>query len=91
MLRTPHAPASRVVVPGYPHHIARRGSRRRQLFLGDGDSWVYLDLIARWRAEREVPVWAWCLMPNHVHLVGVPAPEGGLRAATAEARAEAPT
>lgn len=50
-----------------------------------------MDLIARWRAEREVPVWAWCLMPNHVHLVGVPAPEGGLRAATAEARAEART
>jgi putative transposase len=28
-------------------------------------------------------VWAWCLMPNHVHLVLVPAVEEGLRAALA--------
>ena len=27
----------------------------------------------------EVEVWAWCLMPNHVHLVLVPADEDGLR------------
>jgi putative transposase len=30
-------------------------------------------------------VWGYCLMPNYVHLILVPADAGGLRAALAEA------
>ena len=33
----------------------------------------------------EVQVWAYCLMPNHVHLIVVPASEDGLRRALGEA------
>jgi REP element-mobilizing transposase RayT len=41
-----------------------------------------------WLAERcrkaSVDVWAYCLMPNHVHLVLTPHTEGGLARAIGE-------
>nr|WP_282753520.1 transposase [Desulfuromonas thiophila] len=37
--------------------------------------------MAQWCRHYNVAVWAWCLMPNHVHLIAVPqAPEGLPRA-----------
>lgn len=69
---------ARLVVPGYPHHVTQRGSRRQQTFFRDGDYRTYVKLLAgRLRACR-VTVWAYCLMPNHVHLVVVPETETGL-------------
>jgi putative transposase len=42
------------------------------VFDSDSDRAVYLDLL-RERADRyRLLVWAWCLMGNHVHLLGVP-------------------
>lgn len=33
----------------------------------------------------DVDIWAWCLMPNHSHLIAVPKTEDGLRRALGEA------
>jgi putative transposase len=41
--------------------------------------------MATWCAEREVAIWAYCLMPNHIHLIGVPQSEDGLARAIGEA------
>jgi putative transposase len=76
---------ARVVVPGYPHHITQRGNRRKQTFFCDEDYVAYLDLMAEWCGRCGVEVWAYCLMPNHVHLIAVPASEDGLRRAIGEA------
>jgi len=62
----------RVVVPGYPHHVTQRGNRRLPTFFSDGDYEAYFALMAEQCAASGVRVWAWCLMPNHVHLVAVP-------------------
>jgi putative transposase len=62
---------ARVVVPGVPHHVTQRGNRGARVFFGDGDDAVCLDLIAAAR-KADTEVWAWCLMPNHVHIVRVP-------------------
>jgi putative transposase len=35
----------RFVVPGYPHHITRRGVRRMKIFFNPDDYQHYLDLI----------------------------------------------
>jgi putative transposase len=35
--------------------------------------------------RRRGAVWAYCLMPNHVHLIAIPADADGLRATFAEA------
>ena len=62
----------RLVVPGYPHHVTQRGNRRMKTFFCREDYRAYLDLLAEAKAETGVAVWAYCLMPNHVHLVVVP-------------------
>jgi putative transposase len=35
--------------------------------------------------ENQVDIWAWCLIPNHVHLIAVPHTEVGLARAIGEA------
>lgn len=76
---------ARVVAPGYPHHITQRGNRRQQTFFSDEDYRAYLNLMSEWCGRCRVSVWAYCLMPNHVHLVVVPESEVGLRSAIGEA------
>ncbi len=76
---------ARVVVPGYPHHITQRGNRRQSTFFCDEDYAAYLDLMAQWCRKCQVEIWAWCLMPNHVHLIAVPQEERGLARAIGEA------
>jgi len=68
-----------------PHHVTQRGNRRQQTFFCDDDYQAYLDLVAEWCGQRRVAVWAYCLMPNHVHLIVVPKSEDGLRRAIGEA------
>ncbi len=74
---------ARVVVPGLPHHVTQRGNGRARTFFGDGDYVFYRDLLAEGCRAAGVEVWAWCLMPNHVHLILVPADKDGLRRALA--------
>ena len=76
---------ARVVVPGLPHHVTQRGNRREAIFFQDGDHEIYLDLLAEQTLKAEVAVWAYCLMPNHVHLILKPAHADGLGRAVGEA------
>ena len=76
---------ARVVVPGLPHHITQRGNRREPVFFEDDDYRLYRRLIAKAARHAGAAVWAYCLMPNHVHLIVTPADEDGLRATFAEA------
>lgn len=63
---------ARVVVPGYPHHVTQRGNRKEKTFFDESDYRAYLRMVANAKRHAEVDVWAYCLMPNHVHLVVVP-------------------
>ena len=74
---------ARVVVPGHPHHVTQRGNGGARTFFGDDDYALYRDLLATHCREASVEVWAWCLMPNHVHLILVPSDKDGLRRALA--------
>jgi putative transposase len=74
---------ARVVIPGHPHHVTQRGNGRARTFFGDADYALYRDLLAQHCRGANVEVWAWCLMPNHVHLILVPSEGDGLRRALA--------
>jgi len=76
---------ARIVAPGRPHHVTARGNRREPIFFEDGDQEVYRDLLAGQARRGNVEVWAYCLMPNHVHLVLTPRDEFGLGLAVGEA------
>ena len=74
-----------VVGPGYPHHITQRGNRRQPTFFTDEDYRTYIEIMAEWCNRCHVEVWAYCLMPNHTHMIGVPETEDSLRRAIGEA------
>ena len=76
---------SRLVLPGYPYHVTQRGNRRQQTFFEDGDYELYRDLLADAAERAGAEVWAYCLMPNHVHVIVVPSDEDGLRRTFADA------
>ena len=76
---------ARIVVPFYPHHVTQRGNRRQRTFFSDDDYRTYLKLMSRFCRKAGTRVWAYCLMPNHVHLVMVPSHVDGLRASLGEA------
>ena len=75
----------RVVAPGLPHHVTQRGNRRMQTFFGEEDYRYYRTLMAEWCGRCDVDVWAYCLMPNHVHMVLAPQSAKGLHHAVSEA------
>ena len=72
-------------MPSVPHHVTQRGTRRQPVFFGDDDYRTYLRLMREWCDKEGVAIWAYCLMPNHVHLVAVPDTEAGLARAIGEA------
>jgi len=43
-----------------------------------------VDLMGEWCRRCGVVIWAWCLMPNHVHLAAVPETAEGLARAIGE-------
>lgn len=69
---------ARLVVPGFPHHITQRGVRKQRTFFDDDDFKAYMALLRDARVKAGVDIWAYCLMPNHVHIVAVPERADGL-------------
>ncbi len=63
---------SRIVVPGYPHHITQRGVRSMDVFHSDEDRRQYLLFLAEEATRYGVDILAWCLMTNHVHFIAIP-------------------
>jgi len=76
---------ARIVVAGLPHHVTQRGNRRERIFFEEQDYALYRDLLASACRQADVAVWAYCLMPNHVHLILVPGDAAGLARALSEA------
>ena len=79
------ARVARVVAPGLPHHVTQRGNRRQKTFFQADDYVAYRELMAEWCGRMAVDIWAYCLLPNHVHLIAVPETPEGLGRAIGEA------
>jgi putative transposase len=63
-------PRQRRVYPdGLAFHVFNRGNKRARIFLGAADYDDFLDAMANAAEETEMRVLAFCLMPNHWHLV----------------------
>jgi putative transposase len=77
--------AARIVIPGVAHHVTQRGNRQQAIFFGDDDYSAYLNILRIALLRHGTRCLAWCLMPNHVHLMLVPQTVDGLRATLASA------
>jgi len=63
---------ARIVIPGWPHHVTRRGNHRQAVFFSDQDRIVYLDLMSHHFTIYELSLIGNSLMTNHVHFVIIP-------------------
>lgn len=70
----------RCVVAQVPHHVTQRGNRREPVFFSDSDRRFYLSMLQAYAGRHGVEIVAYCLMPNHVHLVAVPSADDSLQA-----------
>ena len=73
------------MVPGIAHHVTQQGNQCQQVFHCEEDYALYLDLMSERCRHNGVEAWAYCLMPNHVHLILVPTTVEGLSRAIGEA------
>lgn len=76
---------ARLTIPGLPHHVTQRGNRREPIFFRPEDQRVYLWMLAEQVRRWKVDVWAYCLMPNHMHAILTPSCDQGLARAMGEA------
>ena len=73
MPRTSRAPAG-----GYCYHVLNRGNARAKVFHKDQDFQAFLDMIAEASLRQPMRILAYCLMPNHFHLVLWPRHDGDI-------------
>jgi len=59
----------RLDAPGVLHHVMVRGIERRALFRDDRDRDDFLRRLGGFAEGRALTVYAWALLPNHVHLL----------------------
>jgi putative transposase len=60
------------VLENIPYHITQRGNGRQRVFFDAQDHRLYLDLLRGYAEGARLQLWAYCIMPNHVHLIAVP-------------------
>jgi REP element-mobilizing transposase RayT len=75
--------------PFSPRDPARESSRGN--FFEDGDQQIDCDMLAEQLRKFSVEVWAYCLMPNHVHLILTPQGADGMSRALEKRIAGIPT
>jgi putative transposase len=59
----------RLLAPGVLYHVIVRGNHGQKTFFNPSDYQAYLERLGRYRKRLAVTVYAYCLMPNHVHLL----------------------
>ena len=69
---------ARCTIPGFPHHLVQRGHHDQPVFESEADYRRYLDWLHEYTSRYGVDIWAYCLMPNHVHFICVPNQEDAL-------------
>jgi putative transposase len=60
------------------YHVLNRGNCRLKIFTKDGDYLAFLKLLEEGRQRTRMRILAYCLMPNHWHLVLWPRNDGDL-------------
>jgi len=59
----------RIHFPGALYHVIARGNRREKIFRDEKDYQLYLDFLREYKDHYGFYLYAYTLMPNHVHLL----------------------
>src|SRR5688572_26563915 len=68
----------RVAPGGYCYHVLNRGNARQEVFHKPGDYAAFVRLFDEAQRRCRMRLLAYCLMPNHFHLVLWPREDGHL-------------
>ena len=66
------ARTARALIDNCCYHLISRGNGRQQIYHKDGDYRAFIDVLLQARGKYGVKLLAWCLMPNHFHLLVQP-------------------
>jgi putative transposase len=69
---------ARASIGGYCYHVLNRGNNRAAVFHKDEDYEAFVAILAAACQRLPMRVLAFCLMPNHFHLVLWPRHDGDL-------------
>jgi len=59
----------RIEIAGGLYHLITRGNNRQRIFRSHDDLLKFLGLLGRQKSKLPFYLYAYCLMPNHVHLL----------------------
>ncbi len=59
----------RLFAAGVLYHVIVHGNQRQKTFTAESDYHAYIERLARYRKKYDYVLHAYCLMPNHVHLL----------------------
>lgn len=63
------ARGSRILIPNACYHIIHRGNQKQKIFLEDADFEKFLQILLHYKRKFAFKLYAYCLMPNHIHLI----------------------
>lgn len=63
---------ARSTIGGFAHHIVQRSHYCQPVFDDHADYLCYLDWLRQYALRYGLSIWAFCLMPDHVHVICVP-------------------
>ena len=70
--------ANRVDVGGEIYHVINRANARMQIFSNPKDYILFEKVLTEAQEKTGVRIYAYCIMPNHWHLVVSPIEDGDL-------------
>lgn len=59
----------RIEIPKTIYHVISRGNNKNDIFLDKKDYAVFLKQLFEIKSEKDFSLYAYCLMPNHFHLL----------------------
>lgn len=60
----------RLLIENACYHLMARGNQKQRVFLDEEDYREYLDRLKTYKKRFDFRLYGYCLMPNHIHMVG---------------------
>ena len=60
---------ARVLLNNACYHIINRGNQKQKVFLEESDFEKFLEILKHYKKKYNFRLYAYCLMPNHFHLI----------------------
>jgi len=63
---------TRGLTDGFIYHVLNRGNGKQCIFHKDQDYNIFIETIKEAKSKYRIKIFAYCLMPNHFHLIIMP-------------------